>query len=121
MYEELKNTIIDTTKEEYKNFPDFLNGHIFIDYDNGFITKESAQHLNNIPQVITMRQARLQLLEVGLLDDVEALVALDRKSQIEWEYANEVYIQSPLIEAVKGALSLTDKQVDAMFLKASKL
>ena len=121
MYEELKNTIIDTTKEEYKNFPNFLNGHIFIDYDNGFITKESDQQFSNIPQVITMRQARLQLLEVGLLDDVEALVAIDRKSQIEWEYANEVYRQSPLIESIKGALSLTDKQIDDMFLKASKL
>ena len=72
-----------------------------------------------IPQVITMRQARLQLLEVGLLDDVEALVALDRKSQIEWEYANEVYKQSPLIESVKGALNLTDKQIDEMFIEAS--
>ena len=74
-----------------------------------------------VPQVITMRQARLQLLEVGLLDDVEALVALDRKSQIEWEYASEVYKQSPLIESVKGALNLTDKQIDEMFVEASKL
>ena len=74
-----------------------------------------------IPQVITMRQARLQLLEVGLLDDVEAFVALDRKSQIEWEYASEVYRQSPLIEAVKGAKSLTDEQIDNMFIEASKL
>ena len=74
-----------------------------------------------IPKVITMRQARLQLLEVGLLDDVEALVALDRKSQIEWEYASEVYKESPLIESVKGALNLTDKQIDDMFIAASKL
>ena len=74
-----------------------------------------------IPQTITMRQARLQLLEVGLLDDVEALVALDRKSQIEWEYASEVYKESPLIESVKGALSLTNTQIDNMFVEASKL
>ena len=74
-----------------------------------------------IPQVITMRQARLQLLEVGLLDDVEALVALDRKSQIEWEYASEVYMQSSLIETAKGALNLTDAQIDNMFVEASKL
>ena len=74
-----------------------------------------------IPQVITMRQARLQLLEAGLLDDVEALVALDRKSQIEWEYASEVYKQSPLIETVKGGLNLTDTQIDNMFVEASKL
>ena len=74
-----------------------------------------------IPEVITMRQARLQLLEVGLLDDVEALVALDRKSQIEWEYASEVYKQSQLVEAIKGSLNLTDTQIDNMFVEASKL
>ena len=74
-----------------------------------------------IPEVITMRQARLQLLEVGLLDDVEALVALDRKSQIEWEYASEVYRQSPLIESIKEAMRLTDEQIDNMFITASKL
>lgn len=74
-----------------------------------------------IPQVITMRQARLQLLEVELLDDVEAFVALDRKSQIEWEYASEVHRQSSLIESVKGALNLTYAQIDNMFVEASKL
>ena len=74
-----------------------------------------------IPQVITMRQARLQLLDLELLDDVEALVALDRKSQIEWEYASEVYRQSPLITSVKEAIGLTDKQIDDMFIAASKL
>ena len=74
-----------------------------------------------IPQVITMRQARLQLLEVGLLDDVEASIALDRKSQIEWEYASEVYRQSTLIESIKETMNLTDKQIDDMFIAASKL
>ena len=74
-----------------------------------------------IPQVISMRQARLQLLEVGLLDEVEALVALDRKSQIEWEYAHEVFRQSPFITSVKEAMNLTDKQIDDMFIAASKL
>ena len=74
-----------------------------------------------IPQVISMRQARLQLLDVDLLDDVEAIVTLDRKSQIEWEYASEVYKESPLIESIKGALNLTDVQIDNMFIEASKL
>lgn len=117
MYENLKNTIIDKRKAEYIDFPDFLDGHLFLEYNNGFVTQEPKP----IPQVITMRQARLQLLVVGLLDDVEALVALDRKSQIEWEYANEVYRQSSLIESVKEAMSLTDEQIDNMFLEASKL
>ena len=74
-----------------------------------------------VPQVITMRQARLQLLKVEMLDDVEALVTLDRKNQIEWEYAHEVYRQSSLITSVKESMSLTDKQIDDMFITASKL
>lgn len=68
-----------------------------------------------------MRQARLQLLEVGLLDDVEAFISSDRKSQIEWEYATSVERYSPLVEAIKGALSLSNEQIDDMFLEASKL
>lgn len=120
MYEEFKNTIIDTSKEEYKNFPDFLNGHIFIEYNNGFVTQEPKSTIL-VPSTITIRQARLQLLEVGLLDDVEALVSQDRKWQIEWEYATEVERISPLIESVKEAMSLTDEQIDNMFIAASKL
>ena len=120
MYEELKNTIIDKRKAEYIDFPDFLDGHLFLEYDNGFVTQEPKQP-EPIPQVITMRQARLQLLEVGLLDDVEALVSQDRKWQIEWEYATEVERISPLIEVVKETMSLTDEQIDNMFLEASKL
>ena len=99
---------------------DTIIGMRYIQETNEFIN-ESYIEPELTPQVITMRQARLQLLEVGLLDDVEALVALDRKSQIEWEYANEVYRQSPLVDLVKEAMSLTDEQIDDMFLSASKL
>ena len=99
---------------------DTIIGMRYIQETNEFINENYIEP-ELTPQVITMRQARLQLLELGLLDDVEALVALDRKSQIEWEYASEVYRQSQLIETVKGALNLTDMQIDDMFLKASKL
>ena len=127
------------TCEEYGEIPMTLNLvdtedlHTFVKPDGTEVpleqyckTLEIADYIEPepiiiIPHVITMRQARLQLLEVGLLDNVEALVALDRKSQIEWEYASEVYKESPLIESVKEAMSLTDKQIDDMFIAASKL
>ena len=140
-YSKADNSTIDlfATCEEFGEIPMTLNLvdtedlHTFVKPDGTEVpleqyckTLEIADYIEPepiiiIPQVITMRQARLQLLEVGLLDDVEALVALDRKSQIEWEYANEVYRQSPLIESVKEAMSLTDKQIDDMFIAASKL
>ena len=127
------------TCEEYGEIPMTLNLvdtedlHTFVKPDGTEVPLEQycktleigdyiePEHIIILPQVITMRQARLQLLEVGLLDDIEAFVALDRKSQIDWEYANEVYRQSPLIELVKGALNLTDTQIDNMFVEASKL
>ena len=128
------------TCEEYGEIPMTLNLidtediHTFVKADGSEMPLEAyckTQYIapyvepeplpESIPEVITMRQARLQLLEVGLLDDVEAIVALDRKSQIEWEYASEVYRQSSLIESVKGALNLTDTQIDNMFVEASKL
>ena len=136
------NSMIDlfVTCQEYGEIPMTLNLidtedlHTFVKADGSEVPLEQyckTQYIapyvapeplpEPIPQVITMRQARLQLLEVGLLDDVEALIALDRKSQIEWEYANEVYRQSPLIELVKETMSLTDEQIDDMFLSASKL
>lgn len=136
------NSMIDllATCEEYGEIPMTLNLadtediHTFVKADDSEVpleeyckTQTIAPYVEPeplpepIPKVITMRQARLQLLEAGLLDNVEALIALDRKSQIEWEYANEVYRQSPLIESIKEAMSLTDEQIDNMFLEASKL
>ena len=141
-YVSADNSVIDSfvTCEEYGEIPMTLNIidtediHTFVKPDGSEVSLEQyckTQYIapyvepepmpEPMPQVITMRQARLQLFEVGLLDDVEALVTLDRKSQIEWEYANEVYRHSPLIESVKGAMSLTDEQIDSMFLEASKL
>jgi hypothetical protein len=74
-----------------------------------------------IPQSITPRQARLKLLEVGLLDDLEAVITTNRAWQIEWEYATEVKRDSPLIDAVASEASLTSDQIDQMFIEASKL
>ncbi len=74
-----------------------------------------------IPNSITMRQTRLYLLSLNLLDEVEAFVSQNQAWQIEWEYANEVLRTNQLITAMQNALNLTDEQVDTMFLEASKL
>lgn len=74
-----------------------------------------------IPTSITMRQARLHLLDLDLLDDVEVLVSQDKRYQIEWEYANEVLRNSPLISAMQTSLNLSDEEIDNMFINASKI
>lgn len=78
--------------------------------------------LVQVPQVITIRQAKLALLSAGLLDDVDAAIAqADRATQIEWEYATEVHRNWPTLRSVQGAVGLTDEQVDELFIRAASL
>jgi hypothetical protein len=74
-----------------------------------------------VPQSITPRQARLKLLEVGLLDELEAVITTNRSWQIEWEYATEVKRDSLLIDAIATQAGLTSEQIDQMFIEASTL
>lgn len=78
--------------------------------------------LVQVPQAITIRQAKLALLSAGLLDDVDAAIAqADRATQIEWEYATEVHRNWPTLRSVQGAVGLTDEQVDELFILAASL
>lgn len=76
---------------------------------------------------ITLRQAKLILNEKGLLANVESYInsiadeKLKATALIEWEYANEVDINNPLISAIKQGLSLSDDEVKDMFKEASRL
>lgn len=75
-----------------------------------------------VPESVTIRQAKLALLQVGLLDDVEAAInGSDRAVQIEWEYATEFRRDWPALLAMKPALGLTDAQVDDLFRLAATL
>ena len=70
-----------------------------------------------IPQSISMRQARLVLLQRGLLDDIEfAVKSADRATQIEWEYAQEVSRNHPLILQMWAALGLSVDDINQLFL-----
>jgi hypothetical protein len=80
-----------------------------------------AKFKATVPVSISPRQARLQLLSLGLLDDLEAVITTNRAWQIEWEYATEVKRNSPLIDAVATQAGLTEEQIDQMFKEASVL
>lgn len=78
------------------------------------------------PTVVTMRQARLALLNAGLLTQVNnAIAALPGISgdaaRIEWEFAATVDRNSPLVASLSAALSLTPAQLDSLFTAASAL
>ena len=72
-------------------------------------------------KTITPLQAKLQLHRVGLLDEVEAMVASDVEVKLFWEYALEIKRDHPTLSAMATALGLSDAQLDEMFIEASKL
>lgn len=85
-----------------------------------------ADRKSKVPQVVTMRQARLALLGAGLLANVEAAVAAipgaeGQAARIEWEYAIEVHRDSPRVAVLSAALGLTGSILDDLFLTAATL
>lgn len=79
-----------------------------------------------VPDSVTMRQARLALLGAGKLAAVDAAIAslpspMKEAAQIEWEYAATVERSSPLIAQLAPALSMSDAEMDALFVEAAKL
>ena len=76
---------------------------------------------NSVPTKISRLQAKLQLLELGLLDEVEDLVAQDRKVQLYWNEADNFYRTDSILLIMATALKLTDEQLDNLFIEASKL
>jgi hypothetical protein len=76
----------------------------------------------NVPKSVTMRQARLALLEAGLLETVNAALAnAPEAAQIEWEYAMTIEKDNPLIVGLVETLGLSDEQLDQLFINASQL
>jgi hypothetical protein len=81
---------------------------------------------SDVPQAVSMRQARLALLGAGLLAQVNTAVANmpgseGEAARIEWEYAQEVRRDSALVASMSAALNLSDAQLDELFGAAHSL
>ena len=85
-----------------------------------------AAYVPPVPQTISMRQCRLQLLADKLLPKVDSIIAgmaspAKEQAEIEWEYATEVHRTGTLVTGIGAALKLDAKALDKMFISASKL
>lgn len=93
------------------------------------ITDEEAEQIKLanipapiIPSICSMRQARLALLQAGLLSAVNAAInAGGDADKIEWEFAADVDRNSPLVQNMKAGLNLSDADLDNLFTLASSL
>ena len=72
--------------------------------------------------VVSRFQARAALLQNNLLDTASGAIAqADAMSQLAWEDAQEFRRNSPLVNSIGGALSLTDEQLDDLFRLAQTI
>lgn len=74
-------------------------------------------------QVVSMRQARLALLQMSLLTTIEDAITngTDEAMKIEWEYATEVRRDWASLISLSESLGMTSEQLDDLFQLASTL
>lgn len=94
--------------------------------DNGFPILIDRVQVVVVPGIVTMRQARLALLEAGQLAAVEAAInALPEPqrsaARIEWDYSSEVHRDRAFVQALGAALGLDAAALDALFTRAFEL
>lgn len=75
---------------------------------------------------VTMRQAKLQLLKAGLLDQanaaIQAMPGTDgRAAQIEWASATTLRRDHPLVAALGSQLGLDEASIDTLFAEAAQI
>ncbi len=85
-----------------------------------------AELAARVPRSVSMRQARLALFHAGLLQLVNDAVtgmpgAEGEAARIEWEYAAEVRRDSPLVASLAEPLSLSEADLDLLFVAAAVL
>jgi hypothetical protein len=111
--------VTDAVRAIHEAHPDYRwNGTALVEY----VPPTPPEPEPVIPTSLTRRQAKLILLHYGLLDGVEGIVTtLPRAAQIE--YADALYFErsNPLIQMVAQAASMTDAQVDEMFIAGNLL
>jgi hypothetical protein len=77
-----------------------------------------------IPREVSRFQAKAALLQAGLLDTVEAIMgnpATPTIAKLAWKEALSFERQSPTVLMLAGALQLTSKQLDDLFITASSI
>ncbi|MHA6684499.1 hypothetical protein [Mesorhizobium sp. A556] len=75
-----------------------------------------------IPDRVTSRQFKLQLLAAGLIDDVEAWIAAqDRAIQIAYETSGTFLRSEPMMQAGFAGLGYSPEQVDAFYSAAAEI
>ena len=76
-----------------------------------------------VPQMVTMRQIRLALLQNNLLEPINTAISngTDEAMKIEWEYATEVRRDFDSLITIATSLNMTLLELDDLFILANTL
>ncbi len=79
-----------------------------------------------VPQSVTMRQARLALLQTGKLAAVNSAIAsmpgeAGDAARIEWEFSSIVERNRPYVQQIAVGLGMSSQQLDDLFTLAATL
>ena len=107
----------------------YIDGEYIVTTEDG---KEVSREINrypvisNIPQQVTMRQARIALYNAGKLATVNAAIsamtgAAGDAARIEWEFSSTVERNKPLVTSMGAVLSMDSTALDALFVAAAAL
>lgn len=81
-----------------------------------------SPELPTVPDSVSARQFKLQLLTAGLIDQVDDWIKTqDRSVQISYEYSGSFVRSSPMMQEGFRAMGFTPQQIDEFFTQAAKL
>ena len=80
--------------------------------------------INPVPQSISMRQARLALLQIGKLQQINSAITSlpspqKEEAEIEWQYANDVQRYNGVVSLLAPVLGLSETDIDDLFILAA--
>ena len=76
----------------------------------------------HVPDRVTARQFKLQLLAIGQYDEVQAWVGQQTQDvQIAFEYSGTFLRTEPMMQSGFSAMGFTEEQIDAFFVAAEHL
>lgn len=83
------------------------------------LTAEELAARNAIAPVKPL-QFRLALIDAGISPaSVDAMLSGDEAALAQWQYADEIHRDHPLVAAAAAQLNKTDEEIDAVFLNAA--
>lgn len=107
------------------NWVDGSGAQIGDEYVGGEFVRPEV--IDPVPESVTRRQAKVALLQAGLLDEVEAGIEAiadpitKRIAKLDWSEANEFRRDWPLLNQLAAGMGITDGQLDELFRAAARI